>query len=166
MSDFLHLLLQSNIFNFILVVSIIVYLVRKFNLKQKIEKLSNEIKSYVDESEKEKLDAEKELKNINDKIAQLPSEIDNINRSADNSVKSLSEKIRIETESQKQDILNNAERLLNLETKKFKSKLVGILSEKSVELVQQNTINQLNSNQKKKKKYIDNAISELDRINL
>ena len=166
MSDFLHLLLQSNIFNFILVVSIIVYLVRKFNLKQKIEKLSNEIKSYVDESEKEKLDAEKELKNINDKIAKLPSEIDNINRSADNSVKSLSEKIRIETESQKQDILNNAERLLNLETKKFKSKLVGILSEKSVELVQQNTINQLNSNRDLHKKYIDNAISELDRINL
>ena len=166
MSDFLHLLLQSNIFNFILVVAIIVYLVRKFNLKQKIEKLSNEIKSYVDESEKEKLDAEKELKNINDKIAKLPSEIDNINRSADNSVKSLSEKIRIETESQKQDILNNAERLLNLETKKFKSKLVGILSEKSVELVQQNTINQLNSNRDLHKKYIDNAISELDRINL
>lgn len=166
MSDFLHLLLQSNIFNFILVVSIIVYLVRKFNLKQKIEKLSNEIKSYVDESENEKLDAEKELKNINDKIAKLPSEIDNINRSADNSVKSLSEKIRIETESQKQDILNNAERLLNLETKKFKSKLVGILSEKSVELVQQNTINQLNSNRDLHKKYIDNAISELDRINL
>ena len=166
MSDFLHLLLQSNIFNFILVVAIIVYLVRKFNLKQKIEKLSNEIKSYVDESEKEKLDAEKELKNINDKIAKLPSEIDNINRSADNSVKSLSEKILIETESQKQDILNNAERLLNLETKKFKSKLVGILSEKSVELVQQNTINQLNSNRDLHKKYIDNAISELDRINL
>ena len=166
MSDFLHLLLQSNIFNFILVVAIIVYLVRKFNLKQKIEKLTNEIKSYVDESEKEKLDAEKELKNINDKIEKLPSEIDNINRSADNSVKSLSEKIRIETESQKQDILNNAERLLNLETKKFKSKLVGILSEKSVELVQQNTINQLNSNQDLQKKYIDNAISELDRINI
>lgn len=166
MSDFLHLLLQSNIFNFILVVAIIVYLVRKFNLKQKIEKLSNEIKSYVDESENEKLDAEKELKNINDKIAKLPLEIDNINRSADNSVKSLSEKIRIEIETQKQDILNNAERLLNLETKKFKSKLVGILSEKSVELVQQNTINQLNSNQDLHKKYIDNAISELDRINL
>ncbi len=166
MSDFLHLLLQSNIFNFILVVAIIVYLVRKFNLKQKIEKLTNEIKSYVDESENEKLDAEKELKNINDKIAKLPSEIDNINRSADNSVKSLSEKILTETESQKQDILNNAERLLNLETKKFKSKLVGILSEKSVELVQQNTINQLNSNRDLHKKYIDNAISELDRINL
>ena len=166
MSDFLHLLLQSNIFNFILVVAIIVYLVRKFNLKQKIEKLTNEIKSYVDESENEKLDAEKELRNINDKIAKLPSEIDNINRSADNSVKSLSEKILTETESQKQDILNNAERLLNLETKKFKSKLVGILSEKSVELVQQNTINQLNSNRDLHKKYIDNAISELDRINL
>ena len=166
MSDFLHLLLQSNIFNFILVVAIIVYLVRKFNLKQKIENLTNEIKSYVDESENEKLDAEKELKNINDKIAKLPSEIDNINRSADNSVKSLSEKILTETESQKQDILNNAERLLNLETKKFKSKLVGILSEKSVELVQQNTINQLNSNRDLHKKYIDNAISELDRINL
>ena len=166
MSDFFHLLLQSNIFNFILVVAIIFYLVRKFDLKQKIENLANEIKSYVDESEHEKLDAENELKNINDKIAKLPSEIDNINRSADNSVKSLSEKIRIETESQKQDILNNAERLLNLETKKFKSKLVGILSEKSVELVQQNTINQLNSNRDLHKKYIDNAISELDRINL
>lgn len=166
MSDFFHLLLQSNIFNFILVVAIIFYLVRKFDLKQKIENLANEIKSYVDESEHEKLDAENELKNINDQIVKLPSEIDSINRSADNSLKSLSEKVRAEIESQKQDILNNAERLLNLETKKFKSKLVGILSEKSVELVQQNTINQLNSNRNLHKKYIDNAISELDRINL
>ena len=128
--------------------------------------MANEIKSYVDESEHEKLDAENELKNINDQIVKLPSEIDSINRSADNSLKSLSEKVRAEIESQKQDILNNAERLLNLETKKFKSKLVGILSEKSVELVQQNTINQLNSNRNLHKKYIDNAISELDRINL
>ena len=166
MSDFWHLLLQSNIFNFIIVVAIIVYLFKKFNIKQKIEKLTNEIKSYVDESEKEKIDAEKELRNINNKIEKLPLEIDNINRSADNSVKSLSEKIHAETETQKQDILNNAERLLNLETKKFKSKLVNILSEKSVELVVENTIKQLNSNRELHKKYIDNAISELDRINL
>ena len=166
MSDFWHLLLQSNIFNFIIVVAIIVYLFKKFNIKQKIEKLVSEIKSYVDESEKEKQVAEKALKNINDKIEKLPSEIDRINKSAENSVKSLSEKIYTETEDQKQDILNNAERLLNLETKKFKSKLVNILSEKSVELVVVNTIKQLNSNRELHKKYIDNAISELDRINL
>lgn len=166
MSDIWHLLIHSNTLNFFIVLALIIFVVVKLNLKQKIETLRDEIKYYVETSEQEKIQAEKELENIKNRIEKLPEEIDCIRKSAENSVENFGEKIRAEIDEQKQDISKNAERLFNLETKKFKSKLTNLLSEKSIELVKENALNQLNSNKELHNKYIDNAISELDRVNL
>lgn len=166
MSNILQLLIHSNTLNFIIVLAILILLVVKLNLKDKIEFLKEEIKDYVESSYKEKAKAEEDLASIKNKIEELPKEIENIKESAENSVKSIGEKIRIEVVDKKQDIANNAERIFNLETKKFKQKLTTILSEKSVEIARENALNQLNENKDLHNKYIDTAIEELDRISL
>ena len=115
-------------------------------MKDKIEVLREEIKSYVDASADEKNIAEQNLSIIKEKIQKLPLQIEDIQKSTENSVKSIGEKIKADIQEQKQDISNNAERILNLEMKKFKQKLTSVLSEKSVEIAKENAINQLNEN--------------------
>lgn len=166
MSNILQLLIHSNTLNFIIVLAILIFLVIKLNLKEKIELLKEEIKDYVEASYKEKAKAEQDLAMIKEKIEELPKEIENIKESAENSVKSIGDKIRLEAVDKKQDIANNAERIFNLETKKFKQKLTTILSEKSVEIARENALNQLIANKDLHNKYIDTAIEELDRISL
>lgn len=166
MSDIIHLLIHSNTLNFIIVLSIIVVLVVKLNLKAKIEVLRDEIKNYVDFSVNEKKVAEQNLSLINEKIQKLPEQIQNIEESTEKSVKSIGEKIKVDIEEQKQDLANTAERIFNLEMKKFKQKLTSVLSEKSVEIAKENAVNQLRENTELHNKYIDNAIEELDRISL
>ena len=151
---------------FLIVLSILVVIFVKLNLKEKIEVLRDEIRTYVDTSVQEKNVAEKNLSLIKERIQQLPEEIEDIRKSTENSVKSIGEKIRADIEEQKQDIVNSAERIFNLETKKFKQKLTASLSEKSVEIARDNAINQLKENVELHNKYIDNAIDELDRISL
>ncbi len=166
MKDIFQLLLQSNTLNFIIVFALIVFLFVKLNFKQKIENIRNEIKEYVETAQNERIQAENELGRIKDEVARLPEKIENIRKSAENSVVSIGEKIQAEIESQKQDISNNARRIFNLETKNFKSKLTNLLSEKSVEAAKENAMNQLNADKSLHRKYIDNAIDELDRITL
>ena len=124
MSDIIHLLIHSNTLNFFIVLAILVVIVVKLNLKDKIEVLRDEIRTYVESSVNEKNVAEKNLSLIKEKIQQLPATIEDIEKSTKNSVKSLGEKIKADIQEQKQDIANSAERIFNLETKKFKQKLV------------------------------------------
>lgn len=166
MSDILQLLIQTNTLNFLIVLFLIIFLVIKLNLKDKIEVLRSEIKDYVDASTNEKEQSDKDLEIIKKKVDKLPLVIEKIQKSTENSVKNLGEKIKNEIEEQKKDIENNAERIFNLETKKFKEKLTSLLSEKSVEIARENALNQLNQNNDLHNKYIDNAIDEIDRITL
>ena len=96
----------------------------------------------------------------------MPSQIKDIEISTENSVKSIGEKIKADIQEQKQDISNNAERIFNLEMKKFKQKLTSALSEKSIEIARENAVKQLNENNEMHNKYIDSAIDELDGISL
>lgn len=166
MTDIWQIILQSNILNFIIVLAFLCYLCSKLNFKGKIENLRNEIKSFVEESADEKINAEKELSDIKDKIVHLPQEIDNIKKSAKNSIESYERKINSDLKEQMLDIDNNVKRIMNLETKKFKSKLTGILSEASINLAKDNAVKQLENNSELHNQYIYDAINEIDRINL
>jgi F0F1-type ATP synthase membrane subunit b/b' len=166
MKDILNLLLYSNTLNFLIVVFLLAFLASKLNVKEKINTLRGEIKDYVEESINEKQKAQQDLEDINNKIKELPERIEKIQKSAENSIESIEAQIKEDIVEQKKDIDNNAVRLFNLETKKFKSKLISILSDKSIEIAKENALLQLAENHDLHNKYIDNAINELDRINL
>ncbi len=166
MADIWQIIVQSNTLNFLIVLAVVLFVVSKMNVKAQLESMKNEIKSYVDSSVKEKEDAQKELENINEKIKHLPEEIDDIKLSAQNNIKGIEKRINEEIQEKMQDIENNAKRILGLESKKFKSKLSGILSQASIDLAKKNALEQLNDNRELHDKYINDAIDEIDRISL
>ncbi len=164
--DFINFLIKSNTVNFIIVLLLIIVLVVKINVKSVIEKIRDEITDYVNASTDEKTSANLESEKIKGKIEKLPSLIDRIEKSAEHNVQNMAEKIKSEIIEQKKDIENNAKRLLDLETKKFNSKLINILSEKSVEIARENAISNLKDNRELHNFYIENAINEIDKVNL
>ena len=123
MAEIWQLLIKSNTINFLIVLGIIIFLVAKLNISSKIDALRNEIKNFVDASVQEKENAQKELDKIKEKIVHLPDEIKDIEDTAQKNIKGIEQKIEVEIQEKMQDVENNAKRILNLETKKFKSKL-------------------------------------------
>ena len=166
MTDIWQIIVQSNTFNFIIVLVVLLGIVSKLDVKSKIEQLRKEIKAYVDKSSEEKEIAESSLNEINEKLKHLPEELADIKNSAENNIKGIAKRIEFEIEDKKKDIENNANRILNLEIKTFKENLTGRLSQASVDLSRKNAIEQLKNNRELHNKYIYDAINELDGINL
>ena len=164
MSNLIQILIQSNTLNFLIVLLILGFIIKKLNIGTKVDCIKGEIEAFVESSEKERKQSEQNLTRINDKLAKLPAVIERIKRSTENNIKNIEANVQKKTEIQKQDISKNAERLFKLETKKFKTGLTNLLSEKSVDLAKENAINQLKENPLLHNKYIDNAIDEIDRI--
>lgn len=161
-----HEFIQSNTFNFVIVLAFLVWIISKLNIGAKLENMKSIIKSYVNEAENEKFNAEKSLADINVKVQKLPEEIKEIERSVQNSIENLEFKSKNDIEDKIRDIDNNVNRILNLETKKFKSKLTAILSEASVNLARDNALKQLENNREMHDKYIYEAINEIDGMKL
>lgn len=166
MNEIIQTILQSNIINFLIVLAFLIFLVYKINLSEKLEKVREEITSYIEASEKEKQNAQEELNRINDKIAKLPAVVERIKKSTERNIKNLEENSNKSAEIQKKDISRNAQRLFNLETKKFKTELSNILSEHSIRIARENAVKQLEENPNLHDKYIEDAIEEIDRITL
>ena len=166
MNEFINILIQSNTLNFIIVTALIVFLLFKLNISAKLQNIADEIKNYVNSAENEKSQAQKKLDIINAKVQKLPDAINRIKRISENNIKNYELKIKDDIEEEKNDISKNADRIFNLETKKFKNNITVLLSEQSVEIARENAINQLKKDESLHNFYINKAIDELDRINL
>lgn len=161
-----HTILESNLINFLIVLSILVFIGVKLNVKAKIGDLQKTIVSYVEKSSLEKENAHKALNEIQEKINHLEDDIADIEKNAERNIKSIERRISKEIVEKKQDIDNNATRIINLENKNFKSKLSDVLSDASINLVKKNVIEQLANNKSLHDRYINEAIEGIDKVNL
>ena len=166
MSNLFQTLIHSNTINFLIVLSLLLFLMSKLKIGNKIDLMRNEIKNFVDETTNEKNLAEKELENINNKIKNLPKEIQEIETSTQKHIEGFERRIKNELKDKMLDIKTSSDRILNLEIKQFKEKLTGLLSEASINLAKKNAIEQLENNRELHNKYIYEAIEEIDGINL
>lgn len=166
MNNFLETFIQSNTLNFLLVLLFLIWIALKLNIGEKLEHTKNQIKSFVGEAENAKSEAEKRMTDINEKVKRLPSEIQEIERITKVNIESLAKKNTDDINEQIQNIDNNVKRIMDLETKKFKSKLTSIISEASVNIAKENAIRQMQNNRAIHDKYIYDAIDEIDGMNL
>ena len=164
MQSIADILIHSNTLNFFIAAGILVFICIKLKISGKLADKAAEIKDYVETAENERKNAEKKLDIINTKTVRLPDVIERIKKSAENNINNYSKKVQENIEEQKTDISKNAARALDFETKKFKTGLAALLSEKSIETARKNAAAQLKDNQELQEYYIDKAIEELDGV--
>ena len=90
---FIDYIARTNLFNFVIFLSIIIFLINKINVKAQLENMQEQVSSTVTESETVKVEAEEKLHTIEDSIAHIEEEIEAIILKSEENAKLVGEKI-------------------------------------------------------------------------
>ncbi len=166
MAEFWNLIVQSNTFNFAILVIIIAVVFAKIDLPGIIEKIKNDVARAIENAKQEKENAEKDLKTAQKTAANTDNEVAEQLKTAKNNAQNLSQGIMKNTELQIENIKSNILKVINAEEKSLSAKLTQDTVNNSIELAKQNIINKLNENPDLHNKFIDDSINEIDRVQL
>ena len=157
--------LQSNAFNFVLLILIFVLIDKKVHFGNMIENVKNKIIETINKSKEEKNNAKKALEDAQKSIANLESEIKAKIDSATHNAENLAKKIIKETEDKVRQIESNIQKVIDAEEKTISSRLTNKAALQSIELAKNNIKTLLEKNPHLHEKYINESIESLDRIN-
>ncbi len=157
---------RTNLFNFIIFFSIIVFICRKINLGTKLDDAKNVITQRVEDSKTEKENSEKNLKNIEDTVAHLSEEIDEIIEKSKTNAKLVGEKILEDANNLANGIKENSKKLVENKTALLKNDLLRKASEASIEVAKNHIINELNNNYELHNRLIDESVDAISEVNL
>ncbi len=162
----LKIIVTSNTLNFIIMVALLAYIIKKINLNQTFDKAIASVKSNIDKSDEEKQNAQNLLSKANDLMQKLPEDIKTMEDNAKAKLDVFRK--RIEEDAQKSifNIGKNIDRAVSLEEKKISNLLTDKTSKASVEIARQHIAKMLDENPDLHKKFIQSSLDELDRINL
>ncbi len=166
MTEFWNLVVQSNTFNFAILVMIIAIVFVKIDVPKIIEKIRLEISNSIENAEKLKKESQIELKTAKKTTKNTEAEIEEKLTSAKNNAKLLENEISKNAKSQATQIENNVNRVISAETKKVSTKLSNDTIDKAINLAKENILNKLEIEPNIHNKFIEESITELDRIEL
>jgi F0F1-type ATP synthase membrane subunit b/b' len=161
---FIDYIARTNLFNFVIFFSIIVFLVKKIDVSAKLEASQNVIKDTIDTSDSTKLQSEERLSSIEDSIAHIEEEIDAIIQKSEENAKLVGEKIVQDGEKTALVIQENTSKALENSRTILKNELLKRASLASIEVAKKHLIDELSWNQGLHDKLIDESIDALKEI--
>lgn len=156
---------RTNLFNFVIFLSIIIFLIKKVNVSAKLEKAQVVVKDTVMESEAIKVKSEERLHTIEDSLGKIEDEINSIlSKSAENA-QLVGEKILNDAEKTALIIKDNADKALENSYVVLKNELLKRASVASIEVAKSHILNELITNKELHDKLIDESVEALEGIN-
>ena len=162
--NFWNLIVESNTFNFIVLILIFAILFKKINISSVIEKIRDEIVNTIENAKKEQENAKNKLSNAEKAIENIDDEIKQKLNEASKRAEDMSKQILDNTDLRLKLIEKNIERVVNAEEKTLSAKMTEKTLKASVELAKKQIINMLESNPDMHNKYIDESIENIDRV--
>ena len=163
---FIDYIARTNLFNFVIFLSIIIFILKKINISSKLEKQQILVKDSIIESESAKVKSEERLRDIEDSMAHIEEEIDAILEKSEDNAKILGEKILLDAQNSTITIQENANKALDNSRMILKNELLKRASLASVEVAKNHIINELTLNQELHDKLIDESIEAIERAGL
>lgn len=164
--EIINYIAETNLFNFVIFLSIIVFLVRKINVTAKLESAQVSVKDTIVESESAKVQSEERLSAIEESMAHIEEEIDSILEKSEETAKLVGEKIIQDAEKTALVIQENTGKTLENKRMLLKNELLKRASLASVEVAKAHIINELNNNQELHDKLIDESIDTIEGVQL
>lgn len=161
-----NLILESNTFNFAILVVIFVILFQKLKIGEMISKIQSDIISAIEDSKLVRVKAEEKLQNAKMKVKNIDKEISEKLSIVSNRAQNLEKSIEDNVKTRVSQIENNAQRVISSELKNIKVELSSGVAKDAVELAEKFVIEKIRQNPELHDKYIDESIQELDRISL
>lgn len=159
-------IIESNTFNFIILVIILAFIFKKINLSEIINGLQSKIQDSVDKSTTAKENSQKELNKAEALMENVDKDTDKIIKDADRNAIAVAKKIVEGSKPQIEIIEKNADKVIENGIMKVKKSLSDIAVKEAVKITADNLKTDLISNPNLHKKYIEEALIELEGINL
>lgn len=164
MADFWNLIVQSNTFNFLVMLVIFVMLWQKLDLTSKVEAMKSDIAEFIENSKREKELASLHLQEAEKSVANLDAEI----REKLDTSKALAQNVFEEIQDMAQKnvakIEANVDKIIDNETRKINSKLSGDTASTAISLAQTKLKEMFAQKPELHEQHINEAIETLDRI--
>lgn len=166
MDSILNYLARTNLFNFIIFASIIIFLIKKLNVSAKMEASVDSVKETIEESETAKTESEEKLNNIEESMTHLGDEIDAILAESEERAKLVGAKILDDANKTALVVKDNAEKALDNSRILLKNDLIKRASLASVEIAKSHIIEELEKNSDLHNILIDESIEKIEGVEL
>jgi len=162
----LKFLAESNTINFIIMLVILGWIVKKVNLGKSFDKSVSEVEVGIKRSDEEKAHSEVLFNEADALMKKLPEDVKTLEKNAAEKAEVFKQQIEENTQAAIFNLGKNVDRTLAIEEKKISNILTDKTSVASVELAKKHIINMLKYNQELHNHFIQNSLDELDKVKL
>lgn len=160
------IILESNTFNFLILVVILAVVMQKMKFTDKIEKMKESIILKIEESQKAKEDAENKYHSAKEQILHLDDDIEAKINLAKQQAENVAKSIKKTTDRKLKQIEKNVQKVIEAEEKTIYTTLNDKTAEASVDMAEEYIIEKLAAEPELHDKYIEESIEELERVEL
>lgn len=158
------IIVQSNTFNFVLMIALFALIIKKCKLSQKLDDAIVKIKETIEKSQEVLKESEEELDESIDKTKNVADEIKEIEQKGEQNLKNIEEKLNKDSENQINSIKLNADKIIDSKEKEIVSELSKKTILASIEVARKHIINLLQKHPEYHQSFINESIKELDRL--
>ena len=153
---------RTNLFNFVIFLSILIFLFKKIDVVGMLENMKNAVIENIEASKTSKSDSETHLKEIEEKVSHIEEEIDGIIKKSEQNAKLVGEKIIEDANHTVESIKDNSKKLVENKSALLKNDILRRASEASIEVARNHIVNELNNNYDLHQKLIDESLEALN----
>ena len=164
LANFWNIIVESNTFNFVVLLIIFAILCKKMNVANGVEKIKQGIINSINSAKEEQERAKEKLKNAEKSIENIDNDIAKQLESASQRGEGFANQILANTEFKVQQIEKNAKRVIEAEEKTLSAEMTGKTLNSSIELAKKHIIATIENNPELHNKFIDESIENIDRI--
>ncbi len=155
---------ESNLFNFVVMVLLLAWLVKKFDLGAKIEAGRKKIESNIAESETVKEENLKKLYEVQEASTKIDEEMLKVFNSAEEKARFVGEKLLEEGKIQAESIKENSKKTIDANVKTVKNEIIKETAQEAMKLAEQHIKSTLESDPNLHQKFIWESIDAIDGI--
>lgn len=164
MANFWNLIVQSNTFNFIIMLVIFTMLWQKLDITSKLEAMKSDIAEFIEKSKCEKELASLHLQDAEKSVANLDNEIKEKLDKSKLMAQNVFDEIQDMAAKSIEKIEANVDKIISNETRKVNTKLSQTTADNAVNLATQKLQERFAQNPELHNKYINDSIETLDRV--
>ncbi len=153
---------RTNLFNFIIFLSVFILIYKYANLGEKLEAAKNGIIQHIEESKTKKADSEIHLKETEEILAHVGEEVEGIIKKSEENAKLVGEKILADAKKSIENIKDNTGKAIENKSALLKNDIIRRASIASVDVAKARIINELNNNPELHQRFIDESIGAIN----
>ncbi len=153
---------RTNLFNFVIFLSILIFLFKKIDVVGMLENMKNAVIENIEASKTSKSESETHLKEIEEKVSHIEEEIDGIIKKSEQNAKLVGEKIIEDANHTVESIKDNSKKLVENKSALLKNDILKRASEASIEVARNHIVSELNNNNDLHQRLIDESLEALN----